>query len=295
MARPSRGPRTRASFFPLLDRLAIAHPETRLAPPDDPEGWLSKRIGGSGGAHVMACHARAVGRAGRYVQRSLDGVPVSLLAVARRAGVRSVGFSRQWTVGAGRRLTATAGPPGRPTSAPAVEARMTAAAKAVCDALGLVGLVSFDFLLREATPFLLEVNPRPGATLDVFDDDAGTLFAAHIAACLGGETRAAQAARLEARAAGVLYADIAAFTAGPLPWPSWTADRACPGTRIPLHRPIATVFAAAKPPQPPKYNCRLRLDELARMLYGRAADTEHNNAEIRRPRPERVGASGQAR
>ena len=41
------------AFFSLLDRLGIAHPETRLDTPEAPEGWLSKRIGGSGGAHVV--------------------------------------------------------------------------------------------------------------------------------------------------------------------------------------------------------------------------------------------------
>jgi predicted ATP-grasp superfamily ATP-dependent carboligase len=41
------------AFFSLLDRLGIAHPETRLDTPEAPEGWLSKRIGGSGGAHVL--------------------------------------------------------------------------------------------------------------------------------------------------------------------------------------------------------------------------------------------------
>ncbi len=286
-----------AVFFPLLDRLAVGHPETRLGapddPPDDPQGWLSKRIGGSGGAHVMDCRAAPSSR-GRYVQRRLDGVPVSLLAVARRSSVHVVGFSRQWTVGTGRRPYRYGGATGPVGLEAAVEARMTAAAEAICDALGLIGVVSFDFLLREATPLLLEVNPRPGATLDIFDDASGALFAAHIAACCGGEMVAPEPAP-GARAAGVLYADIATITAGALPWPSWTADRPSAGTRIPLNRPIATVFAAGETATTAEYNCRHRLDELAHMLYGRAADTELNNAKVRRPRPERVGASGQAR
>ncbi len=63
-------------FFPLLDALAIPHPETRPTPPQDPQGWLSKRIGGSGGAHVVACPLARSTR-GRYFQRRLQGEPVS--------------------------------------------------------------------------------------------------------------------------------------------------------------------------------------------------------------------------
>ena len=171
---------------------------------------------------------------------------------------------------------------------------MAAAAEGVSAALGLVGLVSFDFLLNGEEPFLLEVNPRPGATLDVFDDDSGSLFKSHIAACLGHETPP-PAPMPGASAAGVLYAGEGPFTAPPLAWPEWTADRPCPGTRIPRYRPVATVAAAGETAAAAESNCRQRLEELAHMLYGRAGDTEHNDAKIRRPRSERFGASGQAR
>ena len=40
-----------ALFFSLLTRLGIPHPETRLERPVRPEGWLVKRVGGSGGGH----------------------------------------------------------------------------------------------------------------------------------------------------------------------------------------------------------------------------------------------------
>ena len=53
-----------ATFFALLDQLGVAHPETQLDPPRDPDGWLSKRIGGSGGAHVLPCSAAKTDRRG---------------------------------------------------------------------------------------------------------------------------------------------------------------------------------------------------------------------------------------
>ena len=88
---------------------------------------------------------------------------------------------------------------------------------------------------RTAQPYLLEVNPRPGATLDVFDDESGQLCsrptlplvaAAHDAS---GRSRPAPAAR----AMAILYADRGPLTVGRHTWPDWTADRAAPGTSYP--------------------------------------------------------------
>lgn len=281
------------ALFPLLHRLAIGHPETSLQRPRNPEGWLSKRIGGSGGAHVLPALAAGASRH-RYWQRRVDGRPVSVLAASGLRGVQIVGLSQQWTIASGGRPYRYGGAAGPVDLGTALAGRMSAAAEAVCTALALVGLVSLDFILADDTPLLLEVNPRPSATLDVFDDDEGSLFEAHIAACRGGVMPLPRHPS-GARAAGVLYADLGALVVGCRTWPAWTADRPCPGTRIPLNRPLATVFAAAETATTAEYNCRRRLDELALVLYGRAADTERSNAEVYRPCPERLGAGGQAR
>ncbi len=283
-----------ASFFPLLDRLSIPHPETRLDPPLHPEAWLSKRIGGSGGAHILPCAAAKV-RRGRYYQRRMEGTPVSLLAVAARDALHIVGFSRQWTVGGAVRPYRYGGATGPVALGPSLEERMTAVAEAVCRELALAGLVSLDFLLANGVPHLLEVNPRAGATIDVFDDAIGALFQAHVAACRGLPV-VLPAATAGARAAAVLYAGSSPLIVGPTPWPDWSADRPPPGTRIPGYRPIATVFADGADAAEAELNCVRRLDELAHMLYARARNRERTHAaEVHRPGTERLGTSGQAR
>jgi predicted ATP-grasp superfamily ATP-dependent carboligase len=172
---------------------------------------------------------------------------------------------------------------------------MAAAAEAVCRELALVGLVSCDFLLANGVPFLLEVNPRAGATIDVFDDAKGTLFQAHLAACRGLPVTL-PAAPMGARAAAILYANAAPLTVGAMPWPDWSADRPPPGTRIPSHRPIATVFADGSDATVAEQNCRGRLDELAHMLYAQTRNRERTHAaEVHRPGTERLGTSSQAR
>jgi predicted ATP-grasp superfamily ATP-dependent carboligase len=280
-------------LFALLDTLGIAHPATQLAPPRDAGGWLSKRIGGSGGTHVVpASSGESSPR--RYFQRCLAGVPHSVLSVAASDGVHIVGISRQWTVGGGPRPYRYGGAVGPVQLPPPAEAAMRSAVARVSSALGLVGLVAFDFILAGEEPFLIEVNPRPSATLDVFDDTDGALFAAHLAACAGRPPQLP--AQQGARAAAILYADQGPLTAAPLAWPEWTADRPAPGTRIPRYRPIATVFAGEATTEAAFDSCRGRLDELAEMLYAQAPNRERNdNAEVQRPRPKRLGARSEAR
>jgi predicted ATP-grasp superfamily ATP-dependent carboligase len=283
-----------ASFFPLLDRLGIPHPETRLDRPGEAEVWLSKRIGGSGGAHILPC-AAAKSHRGRYYQRRMEGMPVSLLAVAARNAIHIVGFSRQWTVGGAVRPYRYGGATGAATLGASISERMAAAAEAVCRELALIGLVSCDFLLANGVPFLLEVNPRAGATIDVFDDAKGTLFQAHLAACRDLPVLL-PAAPAGARAAAILYTDAAPVIVGTMPWPDWSADRPSPGTRIPSHRPIATVFADGSDATAAEQNCRSRLDELAHMLYAQTRNRERTHAaEVHRPGTERLGTSSQAR
>ena len=282
-----------AALGALLDTLQIAHPETRIAPPADLTGWLSKRTGGSGGTHIVPA-ANAERSAKRYFQRHLDGEPVSVFAVATRGGAQIVGISRQWTVGSGPhpyRYGGAVGPVSLPSS---VEATLRSAAERICASLALVGLVAFDFLLVGETSFLVDVNPRPSATLDVFDDAGGSLFHAHLDACAGRTPRLPSTNG--ARAAAILYAERSPLRVGEVAWPEWAADRPPPDTRVPRYRPVATVFAHEDTPEAALRSVRQRLDELGEMLYAQAPNRElTNNAEVQRSSPERLGTRSQAR
>jgi len=282
-----------AAFFRLLDTSGIAHPETQLTPPADPAGWICKRVGGSGGTHIVSA-AQGVASPRHYFQRLMPGEPASVLAIAAPGNIRIAGISCQWTVGSGPRPFRYGGAAGPARLASLIEVQMLSAVEAVCTALGLIGLVSFDFLISGGAVYLLEANPRPSATLDVFDDAQGSLFRAHLAACRGEKFDLP--APKAARAAAILYADAGPLTIGAPAWPAWSADRPRPGIRIPRHRPIATVFGSGETADEAAQSCRRRLDELAQMLYGRAPNRErNNNAEVHRPRPQRFGPRSEAR
>lgn len=261
-----------ATFFDLLGRLGIPHPETRLSSPERSEGWLMKRRGGSGGLHIIPCPEGPRPDSRRYFQRRLEGTPISILAVAAPGELSVVGFSRQWCSPLARRPFRYGGAAG-PLVAGAdldrsLAATMVAAAERLAPELGLAGLISFDFLVTDGVPNLLEVNPRPSATLDVFDDAKGTLFAAHLAACRG--LAIPESARSDGvRAAALLYADGGPITIRSVDWPSWSADRPRSGAMIPARAPLATARAESDTAEAAERACRHRLMMLQQMLYVR--------------------------
>jgi uncharacterized protein len=110
--------------------------------------------------------------------------------------------------------------------------------------LGLVGLNSLDLIVDGDDFHILEVNPRPGANLDVFDraDPAG-LFGLHVAAC-EGRLPERWTPPPQATAMSVLYAERPLWVPRRPSWPAWVADRPAPGARIAAGAPICTVLAA---------------------------------------------------
>lgn len=227
----------------LCKSLVIPHPETQEQRPSEPAGWLVKRRGGAGGSHVHDAVDHH-GGPGFYYQRRVDGMPISALFLADGAKASIIGFSRQWS-------SPTADQPYRYGGAirPADIAEATAGVLVDCvqriaAATGLKGLNSADFLVGDTTFHLIEVNPRPGATIDIHDGETGWLFSAHVAACRG--TLAGSAVKsLECSASCVVYADRDVESVPAIVWPEWALDRQAAGSFVKAGWPLCTVTAKA--------------------------------------------------
>jgi uncharacterized protein len=223
----------------------IPHPDTSLTPPDNMAGQLIKRIGGAGGTHIRLDRNDQAAAAGYYYQRRVGGEPISALVLANGRAAMVLGFSAQWSSPAHQRPFRYGG-----AARPAMFASETADAMAdaverLVSQIPLVGLNSIDFLLDGAEFHLLEVNPRPGATVDIFEPpDGPTLFALHVAACQG-TLPARPLAREAATASAIVYAEDDIPQTPILNWPHWTADRPIAGSRISAQSPVCTVFATA--------------------------------------------------
>jgi predicted ATP-grasp superfamily ATP-dependent carboligase len=156
-----------------------------------------------------------------------------------------LGFSAQWSAPAPRRPFRYGGAVRPAALAPEVASAMTAAVERLGSTVPLVGLNSADFLVDGDAFWLLEINPRPGATLDIFEPAETSLFALHIAA-IGGSLPERVPTLSGAAAAATVYAphDIPAVPV--LDWPYWAADRQSAGTSVSAGEPICTVLAHAR-------------------------------------------------
>ncbi len=230
----------------LLSRLGLPHPAVAETPSPGID-FLCKRRGGAGGTHIRRAEARTVVTKSCYFQAIATGRPLSALFVANGHGARVVGLSRQWTAPTGAvpfRYGGCAGP----AVVPARLARMIAeACTALAVSLGLVGLNSLDMLVEGDEFTILEINPRPGATLDVFDGMTRgiPLWEWHRRAVDGELPRASPTLRVGGRAAAILYAEEAIEMPPAVHWDSWVADVPAPRSAISAGAPICTILAEA--------------------------------------------------
>jgi uncharacterized protein len=262
-----------AAFFATLDDLGVDHPTTQVDAPADATGWLSKRIGGSGGRHIRDCGQRPTSRSRRYFQQRLEGIRYSV------SGIFSAGdtapksrliLSRQWISPSRTQPYRFGGCVSHPDVDETLAAQLTAIATSVASTLNAAGLASCDFIVSDAKPYLLELNPRPGASLDILDDDSGSMFRDHIAITTGGAPPAISKPSGQARAIAILHADRGAITLGDVPWPDWSADRGAPHTFVPGGAPLASAVAAADTADAAEALVRERLAELEDLIYGHA-------------------------
>jgi predicted ATP-grasp superfamily ATP-dependent carboligase len=264
-----------AKFFATLDSLHVGHPETQTAPPADTRDWISKRVGGSGGRHIRICRGRQFGRPRRYFQKLLEGERLSIGALfAKRTTFGGGGFlvaiTRQWISPTSEQPFRFGGAVSRPDVDQDLYARLAASTSSVGAMLGLVGMASFDFIVSGGSHYLLEVNPRPGASLDVLDEEDGHLFSAHIDAWNGVCFSPGARPSRPARAAAILHADRGPILLGDTPWPEWSADRGAAGSFVPEGAPLATAFADAPTADAAEALARTRLAELEDLIYGHA-------------------------
>ena len=185
-----RDPQT---FFDVLRAHGIPHPPVRMTPPDDPAGWLVKDSHGCGGWHIRRVTKRRIAlQAGplpvhHYFQREVPGTPMSATFIANGSDAQVLGFNRLTVRRFGVRPFVFCGAVGPVPLADVVARRITAVVRELVAAFSLRGVCSLDFMLDGDMFSVLEVNPRPPASMVLYGDRAPGVVAAHVRACLYGE------------------------------------------------------------------------------------------------------------
>ena len=277
-----------AAFAALCARLSIPHPAVTTRAVPDPEDWLLKRVGGSGGSHVRRAGAGDA-PPGHYLQRRVSGRPHALNVLADGRDAVPLALTRQWTAPSPLRPFRYAGAiaPARGDAIgvpPGVAAAILAAVARLVAETGLRGLASADVLVDGDAWHLLEINPRPGATLDVLDRRAHPLLDAHLEASLG-RLPTLDAPPVDAAGAEICYAASRIPAMPPVDWPGYARDRPGRGSCVARDAPLCTVVATAPDAATVKETLRSRMRDLRALLddtedtHGRARLSEHQRAD----------------
>ena len=193
------------SFFAELDRLGIPHPATtqRTAREGAQAGSPSAR---AAPAAVISRRAGCNATRARSTTRSAStGRAVSALFVANGRRARVLGFSEQWTAPTPRSPFRYGGALRPASLRQSVAREMASAVAAIARSFAVVGLASADFLVEGDDALLLEINPRPGATLDIFDSGAKPLMRLHLEAIREGRLPRSGLKFDDAMASAIVY------------------------------------------------------------------------------------------
>lgn len=268
-------------FAALLARLDLPHPAIRSEAPAGP-GWLRKAIGGSGGTHITP-GARGRRSSGTYFQKAVAGRSVSATFVANGEAARVFGFTEQWvsaSAAAPFRFGGCAGPVQLPTT---LASTISAACGAIAGAAQLVGLNSLDMLVGGDRFYILEVNPRPGASLDVLDGPGDHSLWRYHREALDGHLPEPACRCGQVRAAQIMYASRRCVIPPAFAWPTWSADRGKPGTIIRGGEPICTVLATGATAALARRRAHDRGGQVLAQLAGRLSMTGVTHAKEAAP------------
>ena len=245
------------------------------------KGWLLKPTRGGGGCRIEVWSGQTLPTSERFhLQEHRHGTPMSALFIASQSDVELTGVCEQL-------IGPAAGAPvefGYAGSIGPIE--VTSRTRDLLQRLGdtlaresqLCGMFGIDFVLADDIPWLVEVNPRYTASVEVLERAFGrSLLAEHVAACdprsVSRERISDQ--RVSPRIIGkqIVYATrdvtVPAFeqlfeSEGHSPDAPLIADIPAPGSRILAGWPICTVFAEADSVS----DCRVRLDAQRRFAFG---------------------------
>lgn len=255
-----------ARLFSLLQELDIPHPETRLEAAGIGTGWLLKPAGGYGGLGVRlyaAVRPQAVDESA-YLQRFVNGTLCSLLFVADGADLEVIGFNRMLVRYPAAGDFRFAGVINGFSPEDVVKRGMLTAARRLTRALGLRGVNGIDFVIHQGRPLLIDLNARPTAALELYENALPLGgYLCHVAACQGELTptpvlRGVHGMRIVYTRQALCITDVE--------WPEWVTDRPMRSEFIPADQPLCTVHAQGADMATVDGRLRERVDSVYQLL-----------------------------
>lgn len=239
-----RSLQNKVEFFTVLADLRIPFPGVSFVAPDADYDWLVKPMQGQGGLGICRHYHEATAK-GVYWQKFQAGTPESVLFLADMQDALVVGFNTQFNVKLSAGLEFVfSGLINHSILSRSQRVLMSGWLTRCVRAFALKGLNSLDFIHDGEQMSVLEINPRPSASMQLYDD----LLTRHIAACRGSLPDALP------RQKGftgfrVVYADKDLRIPDEVIWPDWALDRPEAGFVCRAGQPVCSVISRRNEPE----------------------------------------------
>lgn len=233
-------------FSHKLQALDIAHPKISLHPPrQNYSSWLIKPLLGEGGKGIKYFRGQVCKR-GIYWQLFQAGQVYSALFVANGLKAKLIGFNLLWqTQHSQNQDFIFSGV----MQAPAFDLQKYNKTLLNWLALltatyALIGINGIDFIVHNNQCWLLEINPRPPASMALYSQEL-CLMKLHIDACEGHLPTKKITQTSQIYAYQIIYAPVSLTIPINFNWPEWTTNRPSPNTNIGTDKPICSIITSS--------------------------------------------------
>jgi methenyltetrahydromethanopterin cyclohydrolase len=234
------------AFFKELEQLGISFPEVSFIAPDSEENWLIKPMRGFGGLGIQYYRQDNADYSAVYWQKYQPGCSHSVLFLANGITLQVIGFNTQWTVKLNEtEIFGFAGVLNYTELLPEQEQQIIEWLKQLVRRYELKGLNSMDFIQHGEKSYVLEINPRPSASMALSNGD---LLIAHIHASQGllGDYRPNQTGYTGYQ---IVFARQSLLIPECFEWPDGCMDLPLSRAIIGAGQPICSIIAHQKQAQ----------------------------------------------
>ena len=237
----------KATFFSLLSALGIPFPQVAFNVPDVEKDWLIKPMRGHGGYGIKKFRNNEVGSSlsSVYWQKYQQGEPHSVLFLANGEKCQIIGFNKQWTTALNNKNEFVfSGIVNHTVLTCRQKSRLITWIEKLVAAFSLKGLNSLDFIQHGEESYVLEINHRPPASMQLYGAD---LFVRHLKAC-EGELDDLEQTHDDITGYQVVYARQGLTIPRDFKWPEDTFDLPKANTIISAGQPICSMITHAQKP-----------------------------------------------
>ncbi len=252
-------------FFAFLKKQHIVYPPTTFDKPQNNQDWLIKPFASEGGIGIHWSE-NASSLAGHYWQQYCVGDSCSVLFLANGREYQIIGFHKQFVSKRGKYAFVFSGLINQFSQQPWLQSQIADYLGKLISEYPLKGLNSLDFIVKDQSCYLLEVNPRPSASLALYDSE---LLRAHINCCQSVDSLAVISQRQSFKAYKIIFADNRIVIPLKFQWPQWVSDRPQAASIINTDEPICSIIACGKTEQQVMDLLKARTQQLFKLIHSR--------------------------